>query len=741
MRKFLDTFPNVTIEQLYSVYPRYDSFLKELQSLDKKVKKGVSPQIEEQYELLMNTFDTFLFKPESIERFNKTYTNPLAQLDLSLLPKKGVALPIEEREEIEEDLEREIKELSDKYQIDQKRIEEIIEEDESVKPKLIGQDIPTRTKEDFDEEDRFVGITWNYDSFKQSEFKLALAMMKQGCKFYYTTYASKHFALFKLKGMGRIIIETSEERYSYENLFQSSSQDLKVYMLNDNEKSLETIFNVFKDAWDMDVDSYSKVDDEFLYNTPYILSSIKLDILWKEAEILQQSKSIAYASNYITKYFSLYTPLEKICTLQMCKEVHSNLNVDRNVKAQIEDNIKTQSFYIEGIGNVRHSENILEELVKDNFLDINYKPTVLGSVMLSYNMTGQPLLNPSFKPFMYYMNDLGKELKNAKKTFYSSFNGTTLYHTKPFVQDITFALAIPSTELQAMGVDDAIQEDSFSMKWQQEQNFREYQQYLPFGAGGNLSIRKMHEAREQRGSTKDKIMFRDLDRKELYIAGTINPNFNYAINGQDYRYICSMYGEDNIRILGPNESPYVGSPIVFFQIVDANNNLLAVQGAIRSKAPTTMKETSKGVWEEEKQDLAFLERENKKQEELKFRGTYINIPAGRYPSEVWDYDEVIEKIETLDPVLTLEGKMIGSREEIAPAKIDERVEEKPEEDIIIDLDNPEEPIVVVEDERTIQTRELNTELLALQEYVDMVGEDEEAEEEIRIIKEKIEALK
>ena len=741
MRKFLDTFPNVTIEQLYSVYPRYDSFLKELQSLDKKVKKGVSPQIEEQYELLMNTFDTFLFKPESIERFNKTYTNPLAQLDLSLLPKKGVALPIEEREEIEEDLEREIKELSDKYQIDQKRIEEIIEEDESVKPKLIGQDIPTRTKEDFDEEDRFVGITWNYDSFKQSEFKLALAMMKQGCKFYYTTYASKHFALFKLKGMGRIIIETSEERYSYENLFQSSSQDLKVYMLNDNEKSLETIFNVFKDAWDMDVDSYSKVDDEFLYNTPYILSSIKLDILWKEAEILQQSKSIAYASNYITKYFSLYTPLEKICTLQMCKEVHSNLNVDRNVKAQIEDNIKTQSFYIEGIGNVRHSENILEELVKDNFLDINYKPTGLSDVLLSYNMTGQPLLNPSFKPFMYYMNDLGKELKNAKKTFYSSFNGTTLYHTKPFVQDITFALAIPSAELQAMGVDDAIQEDSFSMKWQQEQNFREYQQYLPFGAGGNLSIRKMHEAREQRGSTKDKIMFRDLDRKELYIAGTINPNFNYAINGQDYRYICSMYGEDNIRILGPNESPYVGSPIVFFQIVDANNNLLAVQAAIKSKAPTTMKETSKGVWEEEKQDLAFLERENKKQEELKFKGSYINVPAGRYPSEVWDYDEVIEKIETLDPVLTLEGKMIGSREEIAPAKIDEKVEEKPEEDIIIDLDNPEEPIVVVEDERTIQTRELNTELLALQEYVDMVGEDEEAEEEIRIIKEKIEALK
>ena len=461
-----------------------------------------------------------------------------------------MALPIEEREEIEQDLENEIKELSEKYNIDKERIEEIIEEEESSKPKVLGQDVPTRSIEDFDIEDRFVGITWNYETFKQSEFKLALAMLKQGCKFYYTTYASKHFVLFKLKGMGRIIIETSEERYSYENLFQSSSQDLKVYMLNDNDKSLESIFNIFKDSWDMDMDSYSKVDDEFLYNTPYILASMKLDILWKEAEILQQSKSIAYASRYLKNYFSLYTPLEKICTLQMCKEVHSNLNVDRNVKAQIEENIKTQKFYIEGIGNVRHSDNILEVLVKENFLDVNYKPTGLGSVLLTYNMTGQPLISPDFKPFMYYMNNLGEELKKAKKTFYSSFNGTIVYHTKPFVQDITFALSIPNTETKNMGVDDAIQEDSFPIAWQQEQDFKSYQQYIPFGAGGNLSIRKMHEAREQRGSTQDKIMFRDLDRKELYIAGTLNTNFNYAINGQDYRYICSMYGEDNITILG-----------------------------------------------------------------------------------------------------------------------------------------------------------------------------------------------
>ena len=96
-----------------------------------------------------------------------------------------------------------------------------------------------------------------------------------------------------------------------------------------------------------------------------------------------------------------------------------------------------------------------------------------------------------------------------------------------------------------------------------------------------------------------------------------------------------------------------------------------------------MTETSKGVWEEEKQDLDYLVKQNKQQEELKFKGSYINVPARRYPSEVWDYDDLLESIEKLDPVLTLEGKMIGDREEIAPAQVEDKVEEKNEEDIII----------------------------------------------------------
>ena len=62
MRKFLDTFPNIKLQQLYTVYPDYNVFINELIELDKKVKEGVSVEVEEQYELLMNTLDAFLFR-------------------------------------------------------------------------------------------------------------------------------------------------------------------------------------------------------------------------------------------------------------------------------------------------------------------------------------------------------------------------------------------------------------------------------------------------------------------------------------------------------------------------------------------------------------------------------------------------------------------------------------------------------------------------------------------------------
>jgi hypothetical protein len=727
MRKFLDTFPNVSIQQIINVHKEYDYAFFQLESLSKKIKKGVSVEVEEQYEMLIDTIDAFLFRTENIEKFNQVYLNPIKQIDISLIPKQGVSLPIDEREQIESELEIEIQELM--KDVDKNIVEEFVDTDIIKKSKILGEEVVSRNREDFDEEDRFVGITWKYDTFNQTTFEKSLAMMSMGCKFYYATYGSKHFVMFKLKGMGRVIIQTSEERYNFDNIFLPNSQNLNVYMLNDSGASLENIFNIFKDAWDMDEDSYSKLDDAFLFNTPYIYSAYQDNILWKEAELLQQSKGIVERSKMIEKYFSLYTPLEGICTMQMCKENHTTVNVDNSAKKKIEKNIATQKFYIEGIGNVKHSDDILEKLQKDNLLDINYKLTPLAQGVLSYNYDIKLML-PKFRPFSYYMNNLEEEIKKSKTKYYSNFNGHTLYHTKKEVDKIEFALHIPSTKKQLWGVVGAEQVDSFPLKWQQEEDFKNYQQYLPLGSDGNLSIRKMHQAREQRESTIDKIMFRDLDRKNLYLSGTINPGFTYAINAQNYKYICSMYGEDNIRILGPNESSYSAPELVYFQIVDERNNLLAVLSALSTKT------------EEVTVDESGKRTNNNPQEELKFLKSWETASAARTPLPVWDVDELIEKIEITSPKIILEGKMIGDKEDVFVDNTEEPIADtESKEDVIIDFDNPEEPIIIVEDERTVQVRELNIELLGLQEYLSEIGSDEEVEEEVKEIKEKLEALK
>jgi hypothetical protein len=155
--------------------------------------------------------------------------------------------------------------------------------------------------------------------------------------------------------------------------------------------------------------------------------------------------------------------------------------------------------------------------------------------------------------------------------------------------------------------------------------------------------------------------------------------------------------------------------------------------------PTKMIEKSKGVWEEAKQDIDFLIEQNK-QTELNLKTSYISCPANRYPKPIWDYADLLQQIKSLDPVLTSEGKMIGEKEELPAYKDENKVEEKNKEDIIIDFDNPEEPIVVIEDERSIKIKELNEEIILLQEAFED-DEDEELEQDIKLLKEKIEALK
>ena len=97
----------------------------------------------------------------------------------------------------------------------------------------------------------------------------------------------------------------------------------------------------------------------------------------------------------------------------------------------------------------------------------------------------------------------------------------------------------------------------------------------------------------------------------------------------------------------------------------------------------------------------------------------------------------MNKLEEKYPKFVEEGKMLDGTEDVVVEDEKEVVENKKKNDVIIDFDNPQEPLVEVEDEKTILLKELNEELLFLQE----LEQDDIIEQEIKELKEKIEALK
>ena len=718
MRKFLETYPTVQFDELYKVYPDYGVMLSEIVDVGKKVKRGVSIEAEEQYEQLLDSFDAFLLTDESIDLYNEAY--PRRALDKSLLPSVKESLSLEERDTLETELEEEIEGLM--KGIDSPLIENIA----PVKAKeeiIAGEEQVSRTKEDFDEDERFVGISVKYSDIDKVKFEKTLSMLGQGCKFSYATFGSKSFVLFKLKGMGRLIIQTSETRKNYERIFFPPNQPLNLFVLNDNQYTLQNIFNLFEESFEWAEDSNEVLDDNFLYNTPYIYGSYETGFLWKEAELVQQPKGIALRSNLIETYFSLYNPLEAICTMQMCYEIHTKVNVDSDAKSKIEKNIEEQSYYIEGFKiNIKPTLNILKELQDKSLLDSDYKLTPLGRGAMDYNI-GNRTIMPIFRPFAYYMNDLQKKVSTSPNKYYSIFNGQTLYHIQKEADKIEFAIALTTPLKKLWNVQDAIESNSYPIKWQQNQDFKNYVQYLPCGAGGKMSIRKMKEAREQRKSTQGKIVFRDLTRKYLYIASVENNDFVWSIDAQNYKYITKMFAQDNLRILGNNESSYSAPDFAFFIIVNDENNILAVlQAQYRVKETTEVEVDNAG---------------KSLQEKIKFNKSYETISAQEQPLPVWDVNSIMNKLEEKYPKFVEEGKMLDGTEDVVVEDEAEVVENKKKNDVIIDFDNPQEPLVEVEDEKTILLKELNEELLFLQE----LEQDDIIEQEIKELKEKIEALK
>ena len=706
MKKFLETFENTNITKMMSVYPEYNLLFKELDDLEETIKSGVSKQVEIEYYDLMDSLDTFLFKPESIKRYNDTFPNNPLNIDL-----------LEEQiefteEEAQERLEKEIEEIM--KGVDKELIEAQTKTEERKSKKRVI-DIPDEiiTRDMLDIEQQYYGINFIYDQFKDEDFYKALAMLQAGCKFYSATYGAKSFVLFKLSETARLIVETSEERYQLDSIFGIGP--LNAYILDKSKETLDVLFSTLKDAFDIDEETIRTLQDEFLFNQPIIVGAYQEDLLYKEANKFAQDSSLILREKLIKSYFSTYLPLEKICVLTMCNEIFLKSSDDEVAKNQIELNLKSRVLELEGVSAVPHSTDILKQLQDENLLDSIYQPTPFAKGVLDYNSTGSRKLAPAFRPNMYYRANLQDDFKKSKKTYYSIYNGQTLYHTNNDPTKIDFALAIPNKLINNWNIENAEQADIF-----------------PFASGGNLSIKKQGKEEKARTGKENTIVFRDLDRNSLWIASTENPYFVWGINSSQYNFVKNMYSDKNIRILGKSEPSFTDEEIVFFQLVDEDNKILAVLKPLFTKQSTEKVNTDifgqpiinytkeeleseidrledllvtnpvdsnslEGLLEKLEEDLKegrYVSEDEKEllaQQQITYSYKWETLQSSKNPAPIWDFEELYSEIQTMAPEMTTEGIELGTAVGLNESISDTNTPIAPEteEELIIDLDTEE----------------------------------------------------
>tara|TARA_R110000851_G_scaffold296023_1_gene451038 strand:- start:1660 stop:4239 length:2580 start_codon:yes stop_codon:yes gene_type:complete len=735
MKKFLETFENTNITKMMSVYPEYNLLFKELDELEETIKTGVSKQVEIEYYDLIDSLDTFLFKPESIKKYNQTFPNNTLNTELL-----NETLDFTE-DEAKVMLEGEIQELM--KDIDKDLISHQTQTQERKSKKRVIE-VPDQiiTRDMLDIEQEYYGTNFIYEQFKDEDFFKALAMMQTGCKFSTTTYGAKSFVLFRLSETARLIIETSEERQQLDSIFGSGP--LNAYILENTKEGLDVVFSILKDAFDIDEDTIRNLDDEFLFNQPIIIGAYQEGLLYKEANKFAQRSELINREKLIKTYFSTYLPLEKICVLTMCNEVHLKSSDDTVAKEQIQLNLNSKVLELEGVSAVPHSASVLKELQEQNLLDDIYKPTPFAQGILSFNATKSRKLQPALRPNMYYRVNLQEDFTKAKSTYYSVYNGQTLYHTNDDVDKTNFALTIPNKLKTNWNIENAKQVDIFPQEWQSNQNFKTYSQYLPFASGGNLSIKKQGIDEKQRTGKENTIIFRDLERNNLWIASTNNPYFVWGINSLHYNFVQTMYSDRKIRIIGNNEPSFTDEDIVFFQLIDENNKILAVLKPLfrKTAAPKMINVDMMGnpikhytredlkseidmienelVGTENPQDIENLEAEIENLEEDMREGRYITeeekkakdaqltidytynwetINSSRTPAPIWDFEELYSELKSMAPDMTNDGIELGTAVGLSEsiAKTNTPVI-PPEEDLIIDLDEEEEFELIKEKE-------------------------------------------
>ena len=740
MKKFLETFqPYASTFNLGQVWPEYRVMFEKIEDLDEQVKRGVSKQVEIEYYDLIEALDGFLLEKESIEKYNKVFPNK--PLDFRLLERESEF----DEEQAKSLLNKEIEDLMS--DIDDDLVKAQVQSDQTKIVKRKSQK-PAEIikKEDLSEDQIFYGKQITYDSINETPFWQGLAMMKIGCKFFTCSFTTKHYAMFKISETQRLVIETNELKVKFDNLFGLTKGN-QAYFLGRTPEDVEILFNLFRNAFDYDDADIFTIDEEFQYNSPPIYSSFVEGLLYQEVDFFSQNKALVERSKYIRTYFNLFRPLSEILTLLYCKKVYSNL-LDRagadDAKKIIDKNLETKTFRIEGIGDVIQPpvEELQAYLTASGVIDENFEPTPFAEAITSYNFAGQPRIIPEFRPFMFYINNLKKEFESKKEVFYSTYHNITLYHLKKSISEIDIAFPLSTEQKKSWNFKNETQNDSFPVQWQDNQEIKDYVEYLPFASGGNLRVNERTSEAKLRG-LEDKINFKDDDKFDLYLANVKNPSFQWCINSSNYNYIKQMYSDRKIRILGPTEGTFSNKNNVFLHIVDDKNDILGIirpVGKSSRKAQEVLVDDAGKIIEEMKSTAGQLDFE------LEF--SWKELPLDYTPRPVWDTQDIITKLKE-DGVYYDEGVYIDDATE--EVNYDEEVEVKidkpepairPKEDIII-VDEEEQIVdadpdmsVLEQSEQEIEddevVKEFMFEISSLQEALeDLGGQDDEIEKEIQ----------
>ena len=576
MRKFIDIqgIESGEIENVFSKHPELNAYIDiffEIEKLEPKIYDGVSPQVEDEYLQLVDSIDEFLFRPEILQKFtDEGYEVVSFSAETQLT-----------EEEAKERLEREIEEMT--KGIDESLLAEQTKKEETKRIQSADrvERLKRLTREDMGD-DEYWGKQVLINDFDGDKFDKCLSMLRAGFKFYTASFAEKNYTMFKLSKEDRVIIQTKLEPSQYDQVFVGT-ENRNFYILSKNKKNVSVLYNTLRYAIglvDEDNEPPFDIKDEHLFNHPILNSAFEEDVVFVPADELAQGHNLL-TTDIIPSYFNTHLGLDKILTLTYCEVAHRTLSVEERsaVSEKIEKNIKEKKLNLEGFGVVPHSPTILQTLIKEHLIDNNYALTKKG-LDVRLVSSGSRALHPEFQPFQYYKSNLKKIFKNSKEKYYSNYNGTNVYYITKSQSQIKVAMALPGNLFKQWGFEKAVAGEAFNPKWQANQEFEKFREYVPFSSEMRLTTEARVGETKLRG-LEDKLNFANRTRYLMYVACKEFPMYVYAINSSNYNFIKDMYKNRDIRITGSPISSLMdisGGGVADFlmSVVDESDNLLAL---------------------------------------------------------------------------------------------------------------------------------------------------------------------